>query len=77
MMNPKVPPLETADDLCHYSAAVTGCYARICLEHWLQQDRNMVCRKKLEGFPCRMMELPWAPAAAEEQCFAAVPCIYY
>lgn len=29
MMNPEVPPLETADDLCHYSAAVTGFYARI------------------------------------------------
>lgn len=29
MMNPKVPPLETADDLCHYPATVMGCYARI------------------------------------------------
>lgn len=28
----------------------------------------MACRKKLKGFPCRMMELPWAPAAAQEQC---------
>lgn len=35
MMNPKVLPLETADDLYHYSDVVTGCYARILSESWI------------------------------------------
>lgn len=35
MMNPKVLPLETADDLDRYSDVVMGCYARILSESWI------------------------------------------